>query len=195
MKRMFSLVLVVMLLVCALPMNAMAAEADNYIDLYADVTYSGNPDLSNCQVRLHVFKNLNINPNSCDDYNITTMAKNAKQVTFDMVDSFLRTKYTASDTSKNMTVDGLYDVSGNWAGNFVYGDKTDVVTGIVARLNNEGNIDINVMLNNAKAKGSSTADSSNPKTGDTIFVPVMVMGVTGTILAAAYVFGKKRIAR
>ena len=58
-----------------------------------------------------------------------------------------------------------------------------------------GTVYINVMIGNAKAKSSSTADTSNPKTGDTIFVPFMVMGVTATALAAAYVFGKKRFAR
>ena len=193
MKRLFSLVLVAMLLVCVLPLNAMAAPKEAY--LVADVTYTGNPELSNCQVRLHVFKNLNMNPNSCDDYNLTTTAKNADKLTYAMVDSFLRTKYTAADTSKNMTIDGLYDVSGNWAGSFVYSTKTSEISNINYKLNTNGNIDINVMINNAKAKGSSTADSSNPKTGDTIFVPVMVMGVTATALAAAYVFGKKRIAR
>ena len=64
------------------------------------------------------------------------------------------------------------------------------------RMRSEGYVHLNVMLTNAKAKSSSSnADSSNPKTGDTIFVPVMVMGVTATALAAAYVFGKKRFAR
>ena len=51
------------------------------------------------------------------------------------------------------------------------------------------------MITNATTKSSAKADSSNPKTGDTIFVPVMVMSLTASALAAAYVFGKKRIAR
>ena len=38
MKRMFSLVLVVMLLVCALPMNAMADDYQTPIYIEADVT-------------------------------------------------------------------------------------------------------------------------------------------------------------
>ena len=59
----------------------------------------------------------------------------------------------------------------------------------------DGYVHISVMLKNAKAKTSATADSSNPKTGDTIFVPVMVMGLTASALAAAYVIGKKRFAR
>ena len=70
----------------------------------------------------------------------------------------------------------------------------DPVNDVINRLE-KGYVDINIMLNNAVAKTTAKADSSNPKTGDTIFVPVMVMGVTATALAAAYVFGKKRIAR
>ena len=191
-KKMFSLTLVVVLLLCALPMNAMADSSD--IWLVADVE-AVKTELVNTTVRLHVFKNLNMNPNSCDDYTITTMAKDAGVVTYKMVDSFLRTKYTALDTNKNMTLDGLYDVTGSWAGNYVTNNKTDKIDYVQYRLNNVGSIDINVMLNNAKLKSASAADSSNPKTGDTIFVPFMVMGVTATALAAAYVFGKKRIAR
>ena len=191
-KKMFSLTLVVVLLLCALPMNAMADSSD--IWLVADVE-AVKTELVNTTVRLHVFKNLNMNPNSCDDYTITTMAKDAGVVTYKMVDSFLRTKYTALDTNKNMTLDGLYDVTGNWAGNYVTNNKTDKIDYVQYRLNNVGSIDINVMLNNAKLKSASTADSSNPKTGDTIFVPVMVMGLTASALVAAYVIGKKRFAR
>lgn len=195
MKKLFSLALVVMLLLCALPMNAMAAIETGADDIFlvADVE-AVKTELVNTTVRLHVFKNLNMNPNSCDDYTITSMAKDAGVVTYKMVDTFLRTKYTALDTSKNMTLDGLYDVTGSWAGNYVANNKTDSIDYVQYRLNNTGSIDINVMLNNAKAKTTSTA-SDNPKTGDTIFVPFMVMGLTATALAAAYVFGKKRIAR
>ena len=192
MRKLLSLVLVAMLLVCALPMNAMAANDDIYIVADVEVIKT---ELTNSAVRLHVFKNLNMNPNSCDDYTITTTAKNADVVTYDMIDSFLRTKYTALDTSKNMTLDGLYYMVGNWAGSYVTNNKTNKIEDVNYTLNTKGSIEINVMLNNAKLKSASTADTSNPKTGDTIFVPFMVMGVTATALAAAYVFGKKRFAR
>ena len=58
-----------------------------------------------------------------------------------------------------------------------------------------GTVYINVMIGNAKVKSTATADASNPKTGDEIFVPIMVMGLTASALAAAYVIGKKRFAR
>ncbi len=50
---------------------------------------------------------------------------------------------------------------------------------------------IHVLLTNATS-GSSTADSSNPKTGDSIFMAVTVMALSASALAAAYIFNKKR---
>ena len=96
-----------------------------------------------------------------------------------VADGYFGVKYLA---------DQKYVVLGNDA------DETGNTT--LDRMRSEGYVHLNVMLPNAKAKSSSSnADSSNPKTGDTIFVPVMVMGLTATALAAAYVFGKKRFAR
>ena len=191
-KKMFSLTLVVVLLLCALPMNAMADSSD--IWLVADVE-AVKTELVNTTVRLHVFKNLNMNPNSCDDYTITTMAKDAGVVTYKMVDSFLRTKYTALDTNKNMTLDGLYDVTGSWAGNYVTNNKTDKIDYVQYRLNNVGSIDINVMLNNAKAKTASTADSSNPKTGDTAMIgtAAIVMALAAVGMGTAFYMKKKEL--
>ena len=105
--------------------------------------------------------------------------------------------YTAKDTSEAITIDGLYtntNTNGAFPGNYYADNKVSRLDNIKDKLE-DGYVHISVMLKNAKAKSSSTADSSNPKTGDTIFVPVMVMGVTATALAAAYVIGKKRFAR
>lgn len=105
--------------------------------------------------------------------------------------------YTAKDSSNAITIDGLYvstDTKGAFPANYYADNKVSSKDGINDLLE-DGYVHISVMLKNAKAKSSATADTSNPKTGDTIFVPFMVMGVTATALAAAYVFGKKRIAR
>ena len=75
----------------------------------------------------------------------------------------------------------------DWA----FGNYYTSISNLTAARQNK-DITIRVVVNNVYRK---TADTSNPKTGDTIFVPFMVMGVTATALAAAYVFGKKRIAR
>lgn len=46
----------------------------------------------------------------------------------------------------------------------------------------------------AKSSSSSNADSTNPKTGDSIYTAVAVMGLSVTALAAVYFINKKRIA-
>lgn len=114
-------------------------------------------------------------------------------VTLSEVKNVVKNYYTAKD-SDGISYDGLYIAEGNWVSDYV--DDTAKHDSIDAgTMRQTGTVYINVMIGNAKAKSSSTADASNPKTGDAIFVPMMVMGLTGTALAAAYVFGKKRIAR
>lgn len=115
-------------------------------------------------------------------------------VDMDDVKTVVKKYYTAKN-SDGIQYDGLYLGVGNWLANYATDEnRLPAVSGIKEdRLDHE--IHINVMIENVKAITASKADSSNPKTGDTIFVPMMVMGLTGTALAAAYVFGKKRIAR
>ena len=114
-------------------------------------------------------------------------------VTLAEVKNVVKNYYTAKD-SDGISYDGLYLAQGNWVANYVADtQKYDSIK--AGEMRQTGTVYINVMIGNAKAKSTATADTSNPKTGDTIFVPFMVMGVTATALAAAYVFGKKRIAR
>ena len=114
-------------------------------------------------------------------------------VTLSEVKNVVKNYYTAKD-SDCITYDGLYIAEGNWVADYVaVTGKYDSID--AGSMSQTGTVYINVMIGNAKAKTTSTADSSNPKTGDDIFVPVMVMGLTASALAAAYVFGKKRIAR
>lgn len=114
-------------------------------------------------------------------------------VTLSEVKNVVKNYYTAKD-SDGISYDGLYIAEGNWVADYV-ADTAKYDSIDAGTMRQSGTVYINVMIGNAKAKSSSTADASNPKTGDTIFVPMMVMGLTGTALAAAYVFGKKRIAR
>ena len=114
-------------------------------------------------------------------------------VTLSEVKNVVKNYYTAKD-SDGISYDGLYIAEGNWVADYV-ADTAKYNSIDAGTMRQTGTVYINVMIGNAKAKSSSTADASNPKTGDAIFVPMMVMGLTGTALAAAYVFGKKRIAR
>ena len=155
-------------------------------------------------VILHVYLNNNFNAEDAH-YTITSIAEDGTLDLNNDVTNFLKGYYTAK-TSDGITYDGMYVADGYFGVKYL-ADQKYVVLGNDAdetgnttldRMRSEGYVHLNVMLTNAKAKSSSsssTADSSNPKTGDTIFVPVMVMGVTATALAAAYVFGKKRFAR
>lgn len=160
--------------------------------------------LSNLKpVILHVYLNNNFNAEDAH-YTITSIAEDGTLDLNNDVKNFLKSYYTAK-TSDGITYDGMYVADGYFGVKYL-ADAKYVVLGNDAdetgnttldRMRSEGYVHLNVMLTNAKAKSSSsssTADSSNPKTGDTIFVPVMVMGVTATALAAAYVFGKKRFA-
>ena len=115
---------------------------------------------------------------------------------------FLKKYYTAK-TSDGIGYDGMYVTDAYFGVKYLSDEKYEVLGNdadangntTLDKMRSAGVVHLNVMLTNASAKSSATADSSNYKTGDTIFVPVMAMGLTGTLLAAAYIFGKKRFAR
>ena len=114
-------------------------------------------------------------------------------VTLSEVKNVVKNYYTAKD-SDGISYDGLYIAEGNWVANYVADTgKYDSID--AGSMSQTGTVYINVMIGNAKVKSTATADASNPKTGDEIFVPIMVMGLTASALAAAYVIGKKRFAR
>ena len=57
------------------------------------------------------------------------------------------------------------------------------------------------MVYNAKAASSSSsssssnADTSNPKTGDSTYIPMTILGLSAASLMAVYFFTKKRVVR
>lgn len=108
------------------------------------------------------------------------------------VQNLLTDKYYKAKNSKGINYDGLYLARGNWVEAFSRDyDKYEKITG-VDEMRKESRIDINVMLTNATRKTSSTADSSNPKTGDAIFMTITVMGLSAAGLTALYFYDKKR---
>lgn len=63
-------------------------------------------------------------------------------------------------------------------------------------LRSKGTVVIKVRVTGVTAKTSATADSSNPKTGDEIYMAITVLGLSAASLAAvAYVYSKKRMAK
>ena len=90
-----------------------------------------------------------------------------------------------------MDIDGLYTAD-TW-NNGDYSKRN-----AVSSVNIKGNGDyiIYVMVRDAKAIPSSSngakADNSNPKTGDMIMTPVIVLGASATCLAVLFYLNKKR---
>ena len=128
--------------------------------------------------------------------NITSGIALDGKVTLAEVKSLVLNYYTAN-TSAGITFDGLYLAKGNWVSNYVYDQKYDEFDDINT-LRQIDTVYINVMIDNCTAKttSTSTADSSNPKTGDSIFMPVAVLGISASALATAFFFAnKKRLAK
>ena len=129
--------------------------------------------------------------------NITKGAAIDGTVTMDEVKALVMNHYKAKD-SYGISFDGLYLAEGTWVTNYVtdtqkYDKFIDVDTFRQYRT-----VYINVMIDNATAKSSSsgTAETSNPKTGDSIYAPIAVLGVSATALAAAmFFYNKKRLAK
>ena len=103
--------------------------------------------------------------------------------------------YYNAKNSYGIGFDGLYLAKGNWVSDYI-NDSNKYNTINADELRQTGTVYINVMISNAVAKTSSTADSSNPKTGDEIYIAVTALGLSGAALASAlYVFTKKRTAK
>ena len=108
--------------------------------------------------------------------------------------------YTAKDPNVGLQIDGLYvntGSNGTFPQNYYTDTKQDTLSGIKALLDN-GYVHINIMLKNAvsyaslESSSNSKADASNPKTGDTIFAPVAVLGLSTSALAVLFYLNKKR---
>ena len=103
--------------------------------------------------------------------------------------------YYNAKNSYGIGYDGLYLAEGNWVANYV-ADTQKYSSIDAGSMRQTGTVYINVMISNATAKTTSTADSSNPKTGDSIFMAVTVMGISATTLATAlFFYNKKRLAK
>ena len=129
--------------------------------------------------------------------NITKGAAIDGTVTMDEVKALVMNHYKAKD-SYGISFDGLYLAEGTWVTNYVTDtEKYDKFID-VDQFRQYRTVYINVMIDNAVAKStsSSTADTSNPKTGDSIYAPIAVLGVSATALAAAmFFYNKKRLAK
>ncbi|HBJ17735.1 MAG TPA: hypothetical protein DDY81_08095 [Clostridiales bacterium] len=145
------------------------------------------------KVYLHIFKD-----NKIDDpaktINITEGIALDGKVTLDEVKTVVKNYYTAK-TSDGIKYDGMYLAEGNWVGNFVNDTKKYDTISDTNEMRKTREVHINVMITNANAKSSEKADTTNPKTGDMILIPVIFMLVSGAAIAGVYFYDKKRSAR
>lgn len=143
-------------------------------------------------VYLHVYLNNNLDA-AHKTFDITDgIAADGVVDKNDIWNNLLKNYYSAKD-SKGVTIE-LYEASGNWVKDFAADNQTDRIDNILD-LRDDGYVHINVVLNNAKSKTSSSnnADPNNPKTGDSIGTVISVMGLSATALATMFFFNKKRI--
>ena len=89
----------------------------------------------------------------------------------------------------------MYLAEGNWVGNFVNDTKKYDTIEDTNEMRKTREVHINVMITNANAKNTDKADTTNPKTGDMIMIPVIFMLVSGAAIAGVYFYNKKRSVR
>ena len=112
----------------------------------------------------------------------------------DIYDNVILKNFTAK-TSAGISMDGPYlDTinGGNWESSWTYNGGVQQDIAGLNEMRAKGTVIIDVMIYNANANGSATADSSNPKTGDMIFAPIAVMTVSASALALFFFLNKKR---
>ncbi len=153
---------------------------------------SDSDKLNSNKVYLHIFLDNKVSP-PAKDINITDGIAKDGVVTMGEVQDVVK-KYYSAKNDDGIKYDGMYMATGSWVGEFVRDDKIDRIDNI-DELKKDGYVHINVMVNNAKAKSNSNADSSNPKTGDDIYMTVTVMGLSAAALCAVYFVSKKRAVR
>ena len=129
-----------------------------------------------------------LNGNTRNAAKVVDMDKYARdgKITLSEVKEVIYNYYTAKN-SKGLDIDGLY-TSRLW-NDGDYSWKNAVKSIEIER--HDDNV-IYVMVRNAQSHTEATADSSNPKTGDMIMTPVIVLGASAACLAALFFLNKKR---
>lgn len=106
-------------------------------------------------------------------------------VTKSAADTIVKKNYSG----KNMTITGLYSDTA-WE-QLLVGQNPTAANGI--KVSDNGTMKVHVILKNGTASTSSSkADTTNPKTGDMIMVPAMVMLASAAAAAFVYMNSKKR---
>lgn len=115
-------------------------------------------------------------------------------ISMEEVKDVVKTYYTAK-TSDGIEYDGFYYSTSTTKNDYINDKKVPGPINNLDELRKEGYVHLNIWIDNAKAKTDSSSTSSNPKTGDTIYMAVTVMGLSAASLAAVYYISKKRAVR
>lgn len=147
-------------------------------DIYLNIFVNGKADVPAKSIKLN-------------DYTIIS----DDVINLDEVLTVVDDYYKASNTNKGLQLDGLYVAKGNFVSNWATDSgKSSSISGLKS-MRYDSVVGINVMVTNAVVKSSSNADTSNPKTGDDIYMTVTVMGLSAAALCAVYYISKKRAVR
>lgn len=145
-------------------------------------------------VYLHIYESGNVKtPLKTVTLDTWTCVKDGV-VTLDELKEVVKTYYTAK-TSDGIGYDGIYYSTSSTKNDYVNDENQAKRIDNLDELRSEGYVHLNVWIDNAKAKSDSSSSSSNPKTGDTIYMAVTVMGLSAASLAAVYYISKKRAVR
>lgn len=157
--------------------------------------YFGDEALS--PVWLYIYTNDNLN-HPTKMINITNYTITDDTITKKEVLTVIDDYYKASNANNGIIWKGMYmehddsNTSSLDIYQWVYGNIGDAVYN-VNKARTEGTVIIMARVTGVTTVSSSTADSSNPKTGDQIFAPVAIMAVSACALAAvAFYLNKKR---
>ena len=133
-----------------------------------------------------------VNGNTKSAAKVVDMASYAKdnKITLTEAEKVVRKYYEEKDSDDDMDVDGLFTAESWNHGKYNMRQAKKSV-----EVSKNGDTIIYVMVRDAQkiSSSTSTADTSNPKTGDNIMMVVSVMVMSGAALA--YVFSKKRAAK
>ncbi len=134
-----------------------------------------------------VYLQIHTNDDTKDYYkiiDITSLADDDK-ITRAEVEKIVK-QYCTPKAGYSLKMIGLFDEDGWWW--YTRDPETDGKDSVI--VNRDGDDYVYVMVNNVKV---AEKDPSNPKTGDAITMIVSIMATSGSALAAAYVYGKKRL--
>lgn len=161
---------------------------------YAVATKNNSSTKFPYSVYLHIYAKGNVStPIKTVTLDTWTCVKDGV-VTLDELKEVVKTYYTSKD-SDGIGYDGIYYSTSSTKTDYVNDEnKTERINNL-NDLRSEGYVHLNVWIDNYKAKTSSNADPSNPKTGDSIFMTMTVMTISASALALVYFFNKKRAIR